>query len=433
VDKAGTLGRGGLAAVMGSKNLKAIVAQQGSVQTPIADRLSFLRLVNRLHERIMKWPNRQVIQDNGLRPAPPDMTAYHRQTRNPLACPSCPLADKVIVKLDEGPYAGLRTHMTHLTVRRFNAESSKQAYEQSIKYKDTLNRYGLGDMNFSALLSVLVNLYQKGVLSKDDTGGIELQNDIQTALVLAEMTANREGLGRILAEGPLGIIREIGKPAEELITHIKGLTTVRDPRLNGLGTMEFEQLTNPRGAHIAAGGSPSWDPGRPAEDFIRHGERMGIPGEALKRVVGPSSFNPGRYSRYSEDWYALFNCLGLCNRAQVNRFYHIDTIAELYSALTGISKSPAELMKASERAWTIGKLLNAREGFARKDDKAPDAWFKPLVVDGKAHQITDYYRTATLSRDDIERLLDDYYDERGYEKSSGLPAKAKLEELGLDE
>jgi len=432
VDKAGTLGRGGLPAIMGSKNLKAIVVQQGSKETNVAHRLTLQRLVNNLHERILRWPGRQSILDNGLMPPPPDMTELHQRTRKPLACPSCPLADKQVVKLSEGPYAGLQTYMPHVNIYRFDAKSSAEAYQQSIKYMDTLNRYGLCRMNFSSLFSTVVNLYQEGVITKKDTGGFELKNDIETALKLAQMTAYREGFGDALAEGLVGAAQRIGRGVEEHIEHIKGHAVVRDPRLSSLGTMEFEQITTPRGAHIAAAGSPSYDRGRPLTDFVRHGERMGIPEEALKRVVGPTSFNPGRFSRYSEDWYSLFNCLSLCNRAQVNRFYHVKTIAALYSAVTSIELTPAQLMKASERAWTIDKLLNAREGFDRKDDKAPEAWFKPLVQEGEEHRITDYYGTSILTREDIERFLDDYYDERGYNRQSGLPTQAKLKELGLE-
>jgi aldehyde:ferredoxin oxidoreductase len=90
-------------------------------------------------------------------------------------------------------------------------------------------------------------------------------------------------------------------------------------------------------------------------------------------------------------------------------------------------------MKISERAWTIGKLLNVREGFDRKDDKVPEAWFKPLLQEGEEHHITDYYETSILTRKDVERFLDDYYDERGYNRHTGLPTHEKLEELGLED
>ena len=432
VDKAGTLGRGGLPAVMGSKKLKAIVVQQGAIATNVAHPLTLQKLVNSLHERIMKWPGRQFIQDNGLMPVPPDMAELHQKTRRPLACPSCPLADKVRVTLCEGPYAELQSYMPHAVINRFEAKTSAEAYEQSIKYSDTLDRYGLCRMNFTSLLSTMVHLYREGVITKEDTGGIEIKDNLETALTLARMTACREGFGAILAEGLVGAARIIGRGADKHIEHIKNNAIVYDPRPRSLGTMEFEQITMPRGAHVAAAGSPSYEPGRPPADFARHGERMGIPEEAIKRAVGPTSFNPGRYSRYSEDWYALFNNLSLCNRAQVNRFYHVKTIAELYAAVTGIELTPAQLMKSSERAWTIGKMLSVREGFNRKDDKPPEAWFQPLVREGKEYRITDYHEGTALTREDVERFLDDYYDERGYDKQTGLPTREKLKELGLE-
>jgi len=432
VDKAGTLGRGGLPAVMGSKNLKAIVVQQGTVATRVAHRLSLQRLVNNLLERIMKWPGRQFIVENGLMPAPPDMAEMHRKTRSPLACASCPLADKVAVRLSEGPYAGLQTYMPHLSINRFDTKNSTEAYEQSVKYWDTLNRYGLCGVNFSSLLSMMVSLYNEGVITREDTGGLELKNNIETALKLAELTAYRRGLGETLAEGLVGTAQRLGRGIEERIIHIKGHAPLYDPRTRSLGTMEFEQMTTPRGAHVSAAGSPSYEPGRPPSDFARHGERMGIPAEALNRVAGETAFNPGRFSRYSEDWYALFNSLSLCNRAHVNRFYHVKTIAELYSAVTGIETTPAQIMKASERAWTMGKLLNVREGFNRKDDKAPEAWFEPIAQGNKEYRITSYHGDNPLTREDVERLLDEYYNERGYDRQSGLPTVEKLKELGLE-
>ena len=109
------------------------------------------------------------------------------------------------------------------------------------------------------------------------------------------------------------------------------------------------------------------------------------------------------------------------------------TITDLYAAVTGIYLTPAQIMKASERAWTIGKLLNVREDFDRKDDRVPEAWFKPLQRGDKEYRITDYHRTSNLTKEDVERFLDDYYDERGYDKQSGLPTQKKLKELGLED
>ena len=432
VDKAGTVGRGGLPAVMGSKRLKAIVVEEGSIATEVADRTGLHRLVNHLHDRIMRWPGRQGIEENGLMVAPPDMAEYHLRTRKPLACPSCPLGDKVIVRLEKGPYAGLQTYMTHLAVNRFSAASSDEAYEQSIKYSDALNRYGIGSTNFTTLFAEVIEMYRIAIITSDDTGGIELRNDIDTALELLRMTAFREGFGEVLADGAEGVIKRFGPEAEKHVAHVKGLGIVRDPRTSGLGTMEFEQIMSPRGAHVAAAGSPSYDAGRPLADFVRHGQRMGASAESLARLENSGTFNPARYSRYSEDWYSLFNSLSLCNRAQVNRFYHVDVLTELFQAVTGIRLSSVELMQSAERAWTIGKMLSAREGFDRRHDRVPEVWFQPLLdASGNEQPITDYYQTTELTRQDLEGLQDDYYDERGYDKATGLPTDGKLPELGL--
>jgi aldehyde:ferredoxin oxidoreductase len=219
---------------------------------------------------------------------------------------------------------------------------------------------------------------------------------------------------------------------ENYACHIKGRSLLYDPRMMGLGTMEFEPMTTPRGSHVGAAGSPSYSPGRSLDDFARHSQRMGAPDDAVNRIVGPTSFNPGRLSRWSEDWYALFGCLSLCNRAHVNRFYHVRTIAELYSAVTGLELSPNDLMKAAERAWNTAKVINVRAGFGRRDDRPPWIWFIPLKGEGgKESPLMDYYKTTVLTEADIDRFLDDYYDERGWDKESGAPTPEKLRELGL--
>ena len=156
--------------------------------------------------------------------------------------------------------------------------------------------------------------------------------------------------------------------------------------------------------------------------------------EALDRIFdSPLGFNVGRLTRYAEDWTSALNCLGICARASVNRFYSIELLAELYSAATGIELTPAELMTAAERSWNMYKALNAREGFSRKDDAFPERWFEPMkTADGGEAPLTDYYKTKTLSREELNALLDDYYDERGWDIERGIPTREKLVALGLD-
>jgi aldehyde:ferredoxin oxidoreductase len=143
------------------------------------------------------------------------------------------------------------------------------------------------------------------------------------------------------------------------------------------------------------------------------------------------SVNMGRLSRYSEDWYGVLSSLGICNRAQNNRFYHIGLCSELYEKATGMEMSPEAMMEAADRSWTLQRLLNAREGFSKKDDLIPDQWFQPLESEGKRLQMMDYFRTRPLSREDLYQTLEDYYQERGWDPTTGYPSKKKLKSLGL--
>jgi aldehyde:ferredoxin oxidoreductase len=444
IDKAATIGRGGLPAVMGAKRLKAVVACQGEVGIEVADRRSFLRQVNALHERILRWPPRAELLEKGLAEAgytvsssyavaselPRGMEEAYVALRRRLACPSCPLGEKSRVCLPDGEFVGTLSYMPHFWMENFGGEG-RSAHDRALKYADTLNRLGLCHMNFSHLFLFACELYRQGAIGREHTRGVELRPDLDTALLVARQTAYREGLGEVLAQGLVPAARYFGGGALERLTHVKGQAVLFDPRLRGLGTMEFSQMINHRGAHVAAGGSPAYFPDRPPSDFLRHGERMGATEKTLARAVGEGDFNPGRYTKISDDWFTVFHCLGICNRAFVNRFYHVRTVSDLYRALTGRPLGPRALMEAAERAFNLGKLLNTRAGFGREDDAPPRAWFEPLRREGKAYSLRDYYSTRTLTPADLDRFLDDYYAERGYDPRSGEPSPAIVAELGL--
>ena len=179
-------------------------------------------------------------------------------------------------------------------------------------------------------------------------------------------------------------------------------------------------------------GTPSYNPGWPVEQHLKDAKRVGMPEGAKKRVFGQTSFNTGRYVKYAENWYSLCNCLGLCSRLYMGRFYNIDTLTEVYTAITGIQVTPADLVKAGERAWNMYKMLQVRAGFSRKDDRPPDAWLTPLKTRDGDYPLKDYYKTTVLTREDVEKLLDDFYDERGWDQKTGIPTPEKLRELGLE-
>ena len=141
---------------------------------------------------------------------------------------------------------------------------------------------------------------------------------------------------------------------------------------------------------------------------------MGWAGEeALARIFSPPwGMNVGRLTRYSEDWFSLFSSLGLCNRYQINRFYHAELIRDLYAAVTGIELEVGEMMDKAAAGWELYRELNSREGLGVEKDEPPQAWFDEQPLWGRGGRLRDYFGNE-LSREDVLTLLEDYYDERG--------------------
>ncbi len=158
---------------------------------------------------------------------------------------------------------------------------------------------------------------------------------------------------------------------------------------------------------------------------------MGAHDDAVERILDPDlGFKAGRFTRYSEDWYTVLNSLGLCVRLQLNRFHSIGSLAELYSSATGLETSPQELARTGERAWNLLRAWCVREGFSRKDDRFPQKWFEPIKApDGEELGLRHYFGQP-IDRENAEKMLDDYYDERGWDKETGVPTKEKLTALG---
>jgi len=441
-DKLGTVGFGGLPAVMGSKNLKAVVAVQGTREIRVADRLRLVRAVDRMMERVMSYRLRPTLIEGGtyamtsgwLGSMGLDTESWaeiHKKSRKALACPSCPMGDKELNRLTEGEFSPMVSYMTHfMGEMESSGKTALDNHNRAIKRLDTFNRNGICMINFYNTLGLMFSLYEQGIITKEDAG-IELKRDYETVLHLIAMTAHREGFGDLLAEGALGAARSIGRGAEEHVVHIKGCAPFLDPRIDSFNTMNFAQMVHPGRPNYACGGIGVYMPGRSIDMHIMHARRIGIPDEAIEHIFGPESYNIGRLTKHAEDWFSLFNCLGLCHRLYIHRFHSIDGLVDFYSTITGIETSPTELLKAGERVWNMHKLINIRAGFSREDDSPPRAWFRPLEPGAKESSVKDYFGN-TLTRDDVERALDDYYDERGWDKRTGAPTPQKLKELGLE-
>ncbi|MBD3255703.1 MAG: hypothetical protein GF383_11470 [Candidatus Lokiarchaeota archaeon] len=452
IDKTSTFGRAGLAAIMGFKNLKAIVAK-GTLGVPVARPKEFKQLYKKIIDRVRTYAHcKSWIELGMLRSLPIGMilaakgqkkkarqcserTYLKKIKKRRLACPSCPMADKDVLEIKEGDFKGL-VNYTSSVINPFLMLTldGLNSYNEAIKAFDMISRYGLDSLTITALLDFLAKMNEEGFLTQKKIG-YDFKRDYESLKKLIELIANREEFGDLLADGWKEFSEAYKDLSDKMLT-VKGLDVVFEPRFLRLGTMEFEQVVNPKGAHVASGGSPTYvGAGSSMEKFKMHFRRMGVPDSAMPRLFEPPleemGINVGRLTRYSEDWYTVLTSTGLCARAQMNRFYGLESVTKFYNAVTGFDLTTDEIRTAAERSWNLLKLINAKEGFSRKDDKFPKEWFKPLKYGENKLEFQDFYGGIKITKGIANQLLDDYYDERGWNKDDGLPSNEKLEDLGL--
>jgi aldehyde:ferredoxin oxidoreductase len=163
-------------------------------------------------------------------------------------------------------------------------------------------------------------------------------------------------------------------------------------------------------------------------------EKNGLPQDAIERIFDtPGRYNIGRLTKWTQERNLIFNSLGIgCERERGGTFFSIDDAIEIYGAVTGMEISAPGLHEIATRSYNLLKALNVREGFTRKDDKFPDRWFEPVIRHGEKTPLEDYFGKP-LTREDCEGILDDFYDESGWDIKSGIPTKKRLIEVGLED
>jgi len=171
-------------------------------------------------------------------------------------------------------------------------------------------------------------------------------------------------------------------------------------------------------------------------DEVRHWwSNQAIPKETIDRIFTAEDFNTGRMTKHLEDQESAFLSLGVCTMAVLHDVITINTLAEYYTAVTGINMSPEELRKAGERGWNLAKLVNVREGFTREDDRLPRLWEiqieHPIKTKTRGDITLIEYFGKSVTKDSLQKMYDDYYDEHGWDIQTGVPTKRKLIELGL--
>jgi len=462
VDKCSTIGKGGMPAVMGSKNLKAVVVK-GSKPVQLADPERFKRTrdqvfagadagggrrwvsVGKMWFAILwgykiAWRNyTEMFPSEKFKELYGEDVYFNEIRGKRLGCAGCPYWCKDLITLGSGSYKGLTSSISSLSGRVYNIGiqcAGGCSFQEAVKLIDVANRLGIDSHSINGTMMLAVELYEKGVITKADTGGLELKHDFPTTLALFEKIANREDIGDVLADGPLGIIKRFGKEYEKDSFHIKGLEQQMDARCYDFNMMPFCEVTNPEGgsmepAHVGSNWFPHSIKEFKLDEVREFCERMDMPKETMDKVF---SFPPGCYgtaipTRWAEDFYITLTAFGICEYR--TEYMDWPKYAELYSAATGIEVTADDMKKAGERIWNLFKAINVREGFSRKDDRFPPRWLEPMRDgEGKEMPLTTT-EGRSVSMDTFNKMLDEYYEERGWDVKTSIPPKEKLTELGL--
>jgi aldehyde:ferredoxin oxidoreductase len=457
-NKQATAGRKGTGAVLGSKNLKAIVVR-GTKGLRVAHPKELVAKIDEIYQRFLQDPNLKRWMDLGTTISvetygqegkaawknwhesyPPDkwvsrfgVKEFMKVKEIALPCVLCPLSCRLVYNLKDGEFAGLETPQACNmgAILSYGSKFDLLNYNQVVKCHDTANRLSIDTNEFTCLLDFLMDLQERGIIDKNVTDGMKLERNIDTVLTWLHKVANREGFGNVIADGYDGVFAALGKDLVKEAVQRRGGSLDFDSR--GLfGTEAFGTAVSVSGPHATFSLGPLVISGRTPEQLRRYCSRTGLSEAELERVFSdPSGFNIARLTRYVERWNVLLDIMGICNRPPLARLYSLALTTELYHLVTGINIKPDELLAAAERCVNLLKLFNIEQGATRKDDYLPERFYtEPFLLLGEETWLKDYYETKRLTREDIEHLLDEYYEERGWD-NNGTPTSQTLTAIGL--
>lgn len=435
VNRLSTMGRGGLGAVFGSKNLKAVVVS-GSKGLAVADRKRYRKLLKGMMENIRAYPYLKEWQDLGMIKSFPFISRemYDGVKVRRIACVSCPSGCKDLVRIPDGQYAGLLKYTSSAINVFMPLVYGFEDYREAIKLITRLDEHGMDMFEFFGLMEFITNLKKHKVIDPDLVQPDIVMGSLESLETWADNIADRRGLGDVLAGGFNRVIEEFGEECEKYSPAlVKGMQPYAGPgsalSWDRFGTMELGQVLDPRGPHVGSGGSPTYFALRPLEVFPKHLTRMGVPEDAIQRIIGQGgpeeALKVGSLLKYSHAWFSTLGSMGICARAQINRFYNAQFCAEAYEAVTGIPTDLPALRRRVDRVWTLYRMANIREGFTRENEESlPEKWFEG---DG----FKEYLSGRNLEPSESEEMIEDYYREWGWDPKTGVPTPKALEKLGL--
>ena len=416
-------GRGGAGAILGSKNLKAIVTHgTGSVG---ASNLEGIRAINAaINKSWQTIEGQEAFKDygttflpgvsNGLGQLPTRnfRSGFFEDIENMdpavlkewgtgthYSCPHCILRCTHAFKTKD-PYesSDVETALEYESMGMMGPNCAISDLQTLLKLNYACDELGLDTISFGVVTGFAMEAFEKGILTESDIGFPLPFGDGEGAIKLLKLIAYKEGIGKVLSQGVRKASKEIGKGSEEFAVHVKGLEVPAwDPR--GRRGMGLSYATAAIGGSHLRGWPGTTDP-------------PDVSGLDMVESLIESRFQKILRDSAMTCQFTFRNPLSM------------DQLRELINLASGLSYSDEDLHRFTQRVETLSRMFNMREGASRKDDVLPPRLWEPQADGPKKGMM------SAVSKEDFEAQLDKFYELRGWDKT-GTPTKETLELLGL--
>ena len=451
---------GGLGAVWGSKNLKGILARGGK-GIDIARPEQFFKNCSSqwaryrddpMYDSTRKWGTLGWVGGSDSRSAVSDFMLGTRfeeieeQAFEPLieksrACYGCPIHCDHFLHVKEGKYKGSKGEGVEGFVQILGMSFKTASAPFLAEWNNLCNRLGVNVSSVGVAIIWAMELWKRGIISAEDTGGLELTDGNEDAIMeLTRQTAFRKGFGDILADFPVKAAKRLGRNSDLYASHTKGQFAWVPGHGIGITLIYTMCLNvNTRGYDHLMGGMSILTPNLRAE--------FGITDELLTRL-GRERYDDeeifaknawGYHSKIVgaecdfENMMVLADVMGTCKfGTQYNHpvtGIYIPEWKDFLNSATGRDFSDADLRNAARRVMALERCYNAREGMRRKDDYPFYLWWKKKY--GEPHPVYTEDQVP-LEEELYDKILDEWYDLRGFDRETGIPTLEELKRCGLD-
>ncbi len=443
-------GRTGMGLVMASKNLKAIVVR-GKAKPAVADQKAMTALnrtgpesvkTNPDMDGLAKFGTAVVVMFNNMIGTLPTRNQSEGQFElaDPISgekmaetilktrdtCYACVVRCKRVIEIEEGKYKfdPLYGGPEYETIGLFGASCGIGDMAIVAQAHQICDMHGVDSITCGATMAFAMECYEKGIITKEDTGGIDLRfGNGEAMLEVLQQIVTRSGkLGPILAEGSARAAKVWGKGADECLTTVKNQEApAHMPQAKrSLGLI---YAVNPFGAdHQSSEHDPYYEEG--VADFnLNRLKEIGLGTPQPAHSLTPEKV---RFAYLTQVFYSMMDTLTLCQFVYGPTWclYGPKDTAEMVRAITGWDVSVDELMSVGMRRLNLLRTFNAREGFTRQDDQLPKKFFKPLAGTGPT-------AGESVTHEEMEAGLDEYYRLAGF-TNDGIPTRETLNALNIE-